>query len=329
MSFHWLHCLLTYCALAGLHPPVVHFCFDATSAGYKAFGFWGGNQYCDETANIRSIWQFLTSKFNFEWHPWHVAAHTGDPGNEAANSVAQMAADVTISLRCTSTWGHYVMLTRESAIHWLWSLWKEDWKEFWWGTSLVLPTCPATKPSAGVLGLCEPPAEFVCAGCESTELTCVLATANVLTLLPGRKQLQEIGLQGRTRTAALQRQFCEQGIHVIGLQETRMKKPARFDADDYYVLCGSATARGHYGTQLWFSKHLPLDREGTLFFRKEHLKIVYQDPRCLFVRVLAPFMQAIFISAHAPHTMADAEAKSKWWDDLEANLPMLVQVRHD
>lgn len=301
-------------ALAGLHPPVVHFCFDATSAGYKAFGFWGGNQYCDETANIRSIWQFLTSKFNFEWYPRHVAAHTGDPGNEAANSVAQMAAAATIPLRCTSTWGHYVMPTRESAIHWLWSLWKEDWKDFWRGTSLMLPTCPATKPSAGVLGLCEPPAEFVCAGCESTELTCVLATANVLTLLPGRKQLQESGLQGRTRTAALQRQFGERGVRVIGLQETRMKKPARFEADEYYVLCGSATARGHYGTQIWFSKHLPLDREGTMFFRKEHLKIVYQDPRCLFVRVLAPFLQAIFISAHAPHTMADAEAKSKWWE---------------
>lgn len=328
MSFHWLHCLLTYCALAGLHPPVVHFCFDATSAGYKAFGFWGGNQYCDETANIRSTWQFLTSKFNFEWYPWHVAAHTGDPGNEAANSVAQMAAAATIPLRCTSTWGYYVMPTRESAIHWLWSLWKEDWKDFWRGTSLMLPTCPATKPSAGVLGLCEPPAEFVCAGCESTELTCVLATANVLTLLPGRKQLQESGLQGRTRTAALQRQFGEQGVHVIGLQETRMKKPARFEADEYYVLCGSATARGHYGTQIWFSKHLPLDREGTMFFRKEHLKIVYQDPRCLFVRVLAPFLQAIFISAHAPHTMADAEAKSKWWEDLEAYLPKRYRCWH-
>lgn len=328
MSFHWLHGLLTYCALMNIAPPTVTFCFDATSAGYKAFGYWGGSGYPAETENIRSIWRMLTSKFQFEWTTHHVAAHQGEGGNEAANTAAQAAANSTTTLRSSSTWGHYVMLTRDKALHWLWALWKKEWKEYWQGKTLFLPTCPATKPSAGVLGFCEQPPELVEAGSESTEIACTLVSANVLTLMPGRKQLQEKGLLGKTRTEILQRQFHEVGAHVVGLQETRMRKPTKIETEDYIVLCGCANARGHYGTQLWFSRKLPLDKAGTLYFKKEHMKILHQDPRRLCVRVRSPFMKAIVISAHAPHSQAAEAERQDWWQQLAKTIPARYKDWH-
>ena len=316
MGFHWLHGLLTFCAVMGSPPPMVTFAFDATSAGYKAFGFWGGQQYQHETANIRSIWQWIVSKFNFHWTTNHTAAHQGDPGNEAANSAAQAAAWSTNDLRSYSTWGHYVMLTRDIELHWLWACWKREWKDYWKGTTLHLPVRPDTAPSPVVLGLCEQTADVNTAGCEPTELKCCFATANVLTLMPGPKKHQEHGVQGRTRTEYLQRLFTENQVHVVGLQETRMRKTARTVADDYFVFSGCATSRGHFGTQLWFSRVLPLDKEGHCFFQKEHFKIIHQDPRSLCVRVLAPFAKMIVISGHAPHSQASEDDKVRWWNEL-------------
>ncbi len=316
MGFHWLHGLLTFCAVMGLPPPLVTFAFDATSAGYKAFGFWGGQQYQHETANIRSIWQWIVSKFNFHWTTNHTAAHQGDPGNEAANSAAQAAAWSTNDLRSFSTWGHYVMLTRDIELHWLWACWKKEWKDYWKGTTLHLPVRPDTAPSPVVLGLCEQTADVSTAGCEPTELKCCFATANVLTLMPGPKKHQEHGVQGRTRTEYLQRLFTENQVHVVGLQETRMRKTAKTVADDYFVFSGCATSRGHFGTQLWFSRVLPLDKEGNCYFQKEHFKIIHQDPRSLCVRVLAPFAKMIVISGHAPHSQASEDDKARWWNGL-------------
>lgn len=104
MSFHWLNNLLMFCALSQPSLPSVTFAFDATSAGFKAFGNWSASSYTAEAENIRSVWLMLTHRYTFNWTLEHVRSHQGDPGNEMADVLAKAAAEETFNCRSTSTW---------------------------------------------------------------------------------------------------------------------------------------------------------------------------------------------------------------------------------
>ena len=268
MGFQWTYSILSFCSALGLGLPKVTYAFDATSAGYKAFGFWGGRSYDDEVGNLRSLWSFITQRFVFEWHTLHVAAHQGDPGNEAANTLAQIAADGRVTRRASSVRADYAMLTKDIAIHWLWALWKSEWTSYWQGTALCLPTLPTTTPDRTLIDRAMNRTTITTTTGTIRELNCTLATANVLTLLPGKKDLHECGLQGLARTESLQQMFEEPGVHVVGIQETRMRRLPKGEAERYFVIGGAANAQGHYGVQLWFSKNFALDgQERGLYFQ--------------------------------------------------------------
>ena len=101
--------------------------FDATSAGYKAFGQWGGGRYPEIVANLRSVIYFLEARYGISISYFHVKGHSSDPGNEAANTVAQCKGD---SLDCYSTWLRYFDCHQPDEIHWLWALWKPEWAPY-------------------------------------------------------------------------------------------------------------------------------------------------------------------------------------------------------
>ena len=70
-----------------------------------------------------------------------------------------------------------------------------------------------------------------------------LATANVLTLLPGRGA-KEVGMGIGGRAASLAGQFSAAGLHVVGLQEARIRTEAPAQIGEYYVLVGPALPSG-------------------------------------------------------------------------------------
>lgn len=88
----WLNCLLRQQAQLYNSCPTIHFCFDATSAGWKAAGFWGGDSDQAIALAIRQLRQLYSLRYGVQIADWHVKAHEGDPGNEAANSLANWAA---------------------------------------------------------------------------------------------------------------------------------------------------------------------------------------------------------------------------------------------
>ena len=319
MGFHWLNNLLMYCALTQPLMPTVSFAFDATSAGYKAFGIWGGQNYLEEAANLRSTWYMITSRYTFNWDLIHVRAHQGDPGNEMANTLAQAAAKGLFRLRSTSTWGSYIMLTREATLHWVWALWKAEWTGYWHGSALRLPTAPLTTPEVSCLG------HTMATQSDDTDqwhdLECNIASANVLTLLPNAKEAVLTGLQGKARTDSLMQMALDANLHIVGLQETRMKAHPKIVQENFFVFSGAASKRGHYGTQLWFLRTKPLDKEGRCYFERKHFKILCQGERILAIRVWAPFFKAVVISAHAPHSQADEADRKRWWDSLKDATP--------
>ena len=326
MSIHWLNNILMYCAMTQDRLPNVVFAFDATSAGYKIFGRWGGDKYPEETNNLRSVWMMMTMRYRFTWQTRHQKAHEGDPGNEGANTLAQGAATGRFRTRSTSTWATYLITTNEMAVHWLWSLWKSEWQEFWKGRLLYLPAKPETQPDHSTLHrlLQQEAQEMDCDEEEVLQLN--IATANVLSLLPAAKKWKEYGLTGKTRTEMIQAMCVEAKLHVIGLQATRIKGEKTFHTPDYWVFAGSATNKGHYGVQIWFARRMAIDKEnGHCVFQLDHFKILHQGPRLLIVKVSAPFLKAIFVCGHAPHSAATDEEKTKWWEGLQEATPSKYQ----
>jgi len=310
-GLHWLNSTLRRLSYFQQDFPKITFAFDATSAGYKAFGRWGGARYIDIVANLRAIIYFIEARFGIHINYEHVRGHSGNPGNEAADTVARHWQQ--LPSRRTSTWVAFFDVTAPWEVQWLWALWKYEWKDLWKDGRLLLPTKPKTFPTAQVMEAIAPP-EARPTPEDTTSATatmeCTFATANVLSLLTSTSSTKAQGIQGRARLEALQRSFHSAQAHIVGIQETRMRKECKIDQELYFVLSSVATQKGHYGVQLWFSKKLTLGTgpNGGHYFRKEHFKIIERNPRCLIVKVMAPFMRAIVISAHCPTSQASVEA---------------------
>ena len=316
---HWVNTTLLHLSFLQPSMPAVTFAFDATSAGYKAFGQWGGSRYKELVANIRAVVYFIEARFNLQLQYHHVFGHTGHPGNEAADTVARSWKHF-VDAR-PSTWTTYFDLCHPVEAQWLWALWKTEWKSLWRNGRLKLPEAPRTQPAEQVL---ETTANAsIPAAVPTTEETCTvscsLATANVLSLLSSTTTAKATGLQGRARLEALQRAFSSEKYHIVGVQESRMRKECKIEQEHYFVFSAPATPQGHFGTQLWFTRTLELG-DG-LFFRREHFKLVARNPRYLIVKVCAPFLKAIAISAHAPTTQATNADVTQWWKDLKKAIP--------
>ena len=313
LGLHWICNTLHRLAFTQDRMPQINFAFDATSAGYKAFGQWGGGSYPTLVGHIRALCYFVEFRYGIQLNYEHVFGHTSDPGNEAANTVAHFAQGQQVSI--ASVWSQYFDRAECPEAQWLWAIWKPEWKQFWKNGRLYLPERPVTNP---VLETFIPPktAEFE-QGPPAEQLGCTIATANVLTLLPGG---QDHGLQGRTRMDLLQDQFHEHGCQIVGLQETRQRKECKVSQRHYYVFSSPATSKGHYGIQIWISKTLRLGPTDSKF-EPQHFKVISKDPRWLVLKVLAPFFRAILVCAHAPTSQNDPEVLGKWWDDLWHQTP--------
>lgn len=212
--------------------------------------------------------------------------------------------------------GQYLMLPRDALVKWLWALWKPEWKTYWDGRALHLPQTPDTTPDTTCLSHMGTVREetphwttFGYGQCPHLDGQC-------------KEPDPYTGLQGKARTESIMQMAHERKLHIVGLQETRLKKLPKSDTERYYVFGGAASNGGHYGTQLWFSKTLAaLDEKQSCFFDRNHFKILCQGERILSVRVWAPFFRAIVICAHAPHSQHDESVKQQWWKDLRSATP--------
>lgn len=229
LGLHWLNTTLHRLAVTQSGMPSVHFAFDATSAGNKAFGRWGGDSYPTLVGHLRALRYFLEFRYDIKLEYEHIYGHTWDPGNEAANTVAQYPPQEQVCL--SSTWCQFFDRGECHEAHWLWAIWKPEWQGLWSNGRLFLPSKPATVPTPSVGEQNVAPAANGSAP-QKQQFECTLATANVLTLLPSKK---ECGLQGKTRRELLQEQFHAAGCHVVGIQESRHKKECRVNQKLYYV----------------------------------------------------------------------------------------------
>ena len=293
LGLHWVNSTLHRLSMTQKHIPAIHFAFDATSAGYKAFGQWGGSSYAPLVSNLRALCYFVEFRYGTQIHYEHIYGHTWHPGNEAANTVASYQSKEEAAL--SSVWSQFFDRGICDEAQWLWAIWKPEWKGYWKDGYLFLPKAPLTTPNTEIF-MPELAQTATMTTVTSKTYECVIATANVLTLLPTGSAH---GLQGRSRLELLQEQFFAHGCHIIGLQESRQRKECKVNQKRYYVFSAPATPQGQYGVQIWVARDLPLG-DSNARFEQKHFKVIARDPRRLILKVSAPFFRAILVCGHAP-----------------------------
>ena len=84
-----------------------------------------------------------------------------------------------------------------------------------------------------------------------------VATANVNTLSPSDESVDGPTLAVTGRILALQSQFAQCGLQMVGIQEGRMRTSALRMCPDYFGLVTPASASGCFGCELWVSTAIP------------------------------------------------------------------------
>ena len=106
-----------------------------------------------------------------------------------------------------------------------------------------------------------------------------------------------------------------------------------------YLRCTAAGQSGSHGVEVAISKTCPFatDIEGNkIFVEREHVTILYSDPRCIIVRVCSKALDFYVVSAHAPFLQSTTNHK-KWWEFFKSqvktscrfNKPVLIGIDID
>ncbi|CAE7621674.1 CFDP2, partial [Symbiodinium necroappetens] len=173
------------------------------------------------------------------------------------------------------------------------------------------------------------------AGCTSTRATPILGVSqpsvadtqvqfcllcmsyNVLTLSDGppgrtveaRGAGQEIGMRIKGKRHMIVDQCVDVGVHIIGLQETRLQERATLPDASYIMLHTAATHKGHFGCALWLSKVTPYAYQHgkPLYFEGHHCTVAAHSARHLLVHIVAPHFCCAVLVAHSPTAPMDNE----------------------
>ena len=294
-------------------------------------GAWGGNSQPRQVRAGRNLRYMYESRYGCICHDAHVKAHSGDPGNEFANSIATLTARNEIITTGNPATDHILDTEPMLELDWMWAIWKPEWAHFWTmdGRGLQLPPPPRASEVATLgyqlrMDSREYPQETLQATIEIK-----IMSANVLSLLPKTKKGQKgHTTMGLARLEAIQRQCKAMNYAIVGIQESRQRQPPKIPQPDYWTFAACAAERGHYGVQLWFARSIPYGwahnhsgKSTPLYFDKHHFRYLYQSTRILAIQVNAPSFRAVVVSAHAPHTQAEENVAEEWWQELHKAIP--------
>jgi len=303
--------------------------YDSMVAGGKAFGQYTAHTHVACAHATRCMIQLCDTAFNTTIRGLHVKGHNGDPGNEAANTLAEAAA-------CGSpTHPHDPLLASIAAgdfgfeFSWAWALFYPPFGPYWHELQLHLPLSgPRSSSYSGLSAVPHEPSTEE----EAGKVCMQIATANVLTLKPKKthKQASEetaCGLGSASSQDAFFKQCHEEGIHLLACQETRLKRGPRCN-EWYFFRHSSATDQGCYGITVAFSTQLPigtfLSTEGIeepVYWKDKDIAVIAKSPRFLLLRSTNALCRAIFVAAHAPHMGHSEQDIAQWWTDLRKQIP--------
>eukprot|EP00435_Cladocopium_sp_Y103_P054060 s146_g17.t1 len=321
LALQWSASLLLH---SGFDHVLVGFHYDSVYAGHVAQGKCVSLLNEEMITVVRSLVLWLEQLLVAPptWH--HVRGHSDHPWNDLADAVATRAVqtevfthDLSVFLDACSFDGNDFC-----PMQWLWLyerslqgrpdapvLHQLHWKFNVAAPFAFLPECSQQPWPRRCQRLHPQPL-------AATSIRIRVASANVLTLYPVQDYASSfLG----ARAEHLAQQFCQAGIHCIGLQETRCRKVGYASHDRFHVLSSSATDRGQGGVQLWVARLIPLG-EGKLELTSDHFRIVHGDDRRLIVQLRHAQLKLLFVVLHAP-CHEDSSALCAWWKETSSIIP--------
>eukprot|EP00435_Cladocopium_sp_Y103_P046616 s432_g13.t1 len=319
LAFRWLRQLLS------VHQSFwVEFAFDCMSVAGIAQGTLGSTANQDLFVFLRALLHWIEPQCSVPITWTHLRSHQGDPWNEAADTLCAHALRHGPTIMDLAM--YHAQCTFDQAdlhpIQWLWLL----------DQSLVLhPEAPLldgldwkiniATPLTSVPDLSLQPAMLrrdvqPQGPREEKRLALQLGSANVLTLFPGQASGAAFF---SARAEGLARQFADQDLHFIGLQETRSKLEGHARLHDFHVLSSSATQRGIGGIQLWVRRQIRYE-DTILHVDHGHLRILHAGSQRLLVRFSCGGLRLLLLVLHAPD-VEDELALQAFWNATTAAIP--------
>ena len=123
------------------------------------------------------------------------------------------------------------------------------------------------------------------------------------------------------------KQFADESLAVVGIQEARPKCDKLSVVNNYLVVIAAADSAGRYGCQLWLSLDKPWagDARCNYKLKERMVATVVAEPRLLVVRVVSQAAMVLFVVAHAPHINDTVEMVSEYWKEFECKLLAILK----
>ena len=257
----------------------------------------------------------------------YVKGHAGVLGNELSDCFAKLARTqlAPIEDRMLPDWPH--RLSKHPLVDWAWLVVEcpEDMPRLFAfeATAACLQSRPVNVRPAPAMGVQLPEPHK---GSVRLHLRCM--TYNVLTLLDKpvqaeRQGLRQAGMRIKGKRHLLIRQCLEDGINIVGLQETRLQDTAVLPDAQYVMLHSAATEAGHLGCALWLCKTLPhATCDGkSLYFDAKQRTVTALSSRHLLVNVAAPHLHCLILVAHSPADPKDeGGVVTRFWRERSAEI---------
>ena len=303
-----LHALCAASALQGTHCRIY---YDAQAAAAIADCVAAPTKHqalAKGLASLRHLAMLQCGSLSME----HVSAHQGNAWNEAADTAAKAAANQAFF--CCPEGHRLATVLKEGHLPWLW--WTVD------------PRC-----MNGELPALDSDGTPVAA-------QAVRQRAHPLTSIPGVPRTLLHTDTSETKKGAfsiscatyncttvrkqhdrewLAQCFAKDGLHVLGIQESRTDPGSRYRQGEYLCFC-SPSLQGNLGCQIWLNTQLPVAcaDSGDTFFEPHSVTFICRHPRLTAISVMAGKQLFCVISGHAPYAAASSQEKDAWWDMLDA-----------
>ena len=293
--------------------PKIVMIYDSHAAGKAAEGSFGGKLDNHFFVVARSMYQFLQEGQEIDAQEVYQKAHVGDPGNESVDDVAKWA----LSQKSKQAPWSRLAQGDDLSFQWLWWIAKEHRGNPQSISLMDLLRLPKATASHDDRILKEMQVESKKQDVhKTTETSISVITYNINSVNDtGKKKNQK--RCSPTTMDALTRLYAKQGVDIILLQETRLRRT--LPGNGFYNFYQSfAGPKGQGGILIGIAK-----KKGGLGYepiKVENIKVMHSDPELLVLRVHDASLKAIVLAGHAPHAAREADLIEAWWTQLRKML---------
>ena len=298
-------------------PFALEFCFDAQVTGQQCAGLWTSFRHPQIQRLSRDLIYILQFRHGFEAISWtHIRAHQGHCWNEVVDHLAKSAIDQTDMRQSSDLL--YAIIEHDgtlNAFDWIWAIELMDASHpsmpqlfdnhMYHFRHPIKDSTTFTQHFGN-----QSPIETMEVP-QRRNVKMKVATFNVLTL--DAKRNKEIGNGTSGRQLSLMQQCSQQGLHIIGVQETRTARITGQNNPHYHIISSPCRSDGHYGVQIWIHRRLLIDEEERSF-QSNDFRIIWSAPNTLAVRLAHPSIHCLIIAARGPTTDKPVEDIQAYWD---------------